>query len=208
MNTSTVESYLADGCGRCDQYQTPSCKVHRWQGELVELRTQLRTMGLDEELKWGSPTYSLPGAGNVLMLSAYKEFACVSFFKGSLLSDPEGRLQSPGPNSQAARLLSFRSVEEARERRGHTLALVEQAIALERTGAKVAFARSPGVVPAELQELLDADPALAAAFAALTPGRQRSHILHVDGAKTAPARRSRAGKCVEKIRAGKGFLDR
>lgn len=208
MNTGTVESYLADGCGRCEQYQTPTCKVHRWQDTLVALRAQVRGTGLAEELKWGSPCYSLEGGGNVLMLTAYKEFACLSFFKGSLLADPEGSLRSPGPNSQAVRLLVFTSPEEVRERAAHTLGMLKQAIELERSGAKVEFARGPGAVPAELQALLDADPSLAAAFATLTPGRQRSHNLHVEGAKTEAARRSRALKCVDKIRAGKGFLDR
>ena len=46
-------------------------------------------------------------------------------------------------------------------------------------------------VPAELTALLAADPSLAAAFAALTPGRQRSHILHIAGAAQ-PATRAMA----------------
>ncbi|MCK6508175.1 YdeI/OmpD-associated family protein, partial [Myxococcota bacterium] len=86
--------------------------------------------------------------------------------------------------------------------------LLAQAVELERAGVKVEFQRGPAAIPAELQALLDADPALRAAFDALTPGRQRSHTLHVDGAKTPAARASRAHKCAEKIRAGKGFLDR
>jgi len=208
MNTGSVESYLAEGCGRCVQYQTPTCKVHRWQDALVELRAVVLETGLDEQLKWGCPCYSLAGAGNVAMVVAFKEYACLSFFKGSLLADPTDQLRTPGPNSQAARLLTFTSAEEVRARRPHTLGLLRQAIELERAGAKVQFSRTPEPVPDELRELLEADPALGAAFDALTPGRQRSHILHVSGAKTVAARTSRAARCAEKIRAGKGFLDR
>ena len=35
MNTGSVESYLTDGCGRCDKYQTPECKVVTWAQPLV-----------------------------------------------------------------------------------------------------------------------------------------------------------------------------
>ncbi len=207
MNTTSVDSYLADGCGRCDLYQTPQCKVHRWPAVLVALRELVLSTGLHEDMKWGSPCYSLDG-GNVAMVSAFKEFACLSFFKGVLLDDPAGLLVAPGPNSQAARLLKFTSIAEVDATRDAALALLGHAIRLEREGVRVAFARAPEPVPEELQAVLDADPDLQVAFAALTPGRQRSHILHVMGAKLPPARRSRAERCADKIRLGKGFLDR
>ena len=60
----------------------------------------------------------------------------------------------------------------------------------------------------ELRNRLDADPALAEAFAALTPGRQREYNFHVSGAKQAKTRESRVERCVPKIMAGKGFRDR
>ncbi len=30
MNTTSVDAYLQDGCGRCEHYKTPQCKVHNW----------------------------------------------------------------------------------------------------------------------------------------------------------------------------------
>lgn len=207
MSPVDVDAYLAEGCGRCDRYQMPTCKVHRWQAELRAFRALVLAAGLREEIKWGCPAYCLDGK-NVLMVTAYNEFACISFFKGALLVDEAGLLEVPGPNSQAARLLKVTSMAELEARRDAAVRFVEQAIALERSGAKVEFVRAPEPVPAELQAALDAEPALAAAFAALTPGRQRSHILHVGGAKQEASRRSRAEKCAEKIRVGKGFLDR
>jgi len=59
-----------------------------------------------------------------------------------------------------------------------------------------------------LAERLEADPELDAAFAALTPGRRRSHILHVGGAKQAETRVRRVDRCVPDIMAGKGFNER
>ena len=55
MNTGSVESYLTDGCGRCDKYQTPECKVVTWAQPLVALRKLLTSTELGEQLKWGSP---------------------------------------------------------------------------------------------------------------------------------------------------------
>ncbi len=62
-----------------------------------------------------------------------------------------------------------------------------------------------GVV--ELQNKLDELPALKKAFAALTPGRQRSYIFHFSAPKQSKTRESRVEKCVPQILAGKGLND-
>jgi len=207
MNTGSVESYLTDGCGRCDKYQTPECKVVTWAQPLVALRKLLTSTELGEQLKWGSPTYTVDGK-NVLMLTCFKDYACISFFQGALLDDPDGRLDKPGPNTQAGRVMKFTSAEQVEAERDQVLAFVTRAIELKRSGARVSFATSPEPMPDELQDALDGDPDLQAAFDALTPGRQRSHILHVGGAKQSATRERRVQKCIPKILAGKGFLDR
>ncbi len=61
---------------------------------------------------------------------------------------------------------------------------------------------------AELQARLAADPDLAAAFAALTPGRRREYNFHIAGAKQATTREARIDRCTPKILAGRGFRDR
>ena len=61
---------------------------------------------------------------------------------------------------------------------------------------------------AELEQRLEQDPELAQAFAALTPGRRRSHILHVSGAKQSDTRARRVERCVPEILAGRGFNER
>lgn len=48
MNNTSVESYLRDGCGRCELFATPQCKVHRWTHELIALREIVRKTGLAE----------------------------------------------------------------------------------------------------------------------------------------------------------------
>ena len=64
------------------------------------------------------------------------------------------------------------------------------------------------VRPDELVRAPDADPALAEAFHRLTPGRQRSHVLHIDGAKTSQTRLRRLEALRPLILAGKSALDR
>lgn len=205
--TTSIDTYLAEGCGRCDDFQTPRCKVHTWAAELAALRAILLATELTEEMKWGSPCYTLDG-GNVAMLGALRDCCSVSFFKGSLLADPEGALEAPGPNSQAARLLRFRSLAEVEARRELLGRYLAEAIALERAGAKVVFERAPEPLPDELLERLDGDAALAEAWDALTPGRRRSYVLHIGGAKQAATRAARVERCAPMILAGRGFHER
>ena len=62
-------------------------------------------------------------------------------------------------------------------------------------------------MPEELQNKLDEIPALKAAFAALTPGRQRRYILYFSAAKQSKTRESRIEKCMHQIFKGKGLND-
>lgn len=201
-----VDLYMLEGCGRCKYYQTPQCKVHSWTEELKELRRILLDSELKEEFKWSQPTYTLAGK-NVVMLTAFKDHAVLSFFKGSLLKDEVQLLQSPGTSSQADRQFRFTDIQSIREVEEHIRAYLEEAIELERQGKKVEFKKQPEPVPAELLQVFDEDPGIRDAFEALTPGRQRGYILHFSQPKNASTRLSRIEKCIPKILAGKGFHD-
>lgn len=207
MNTSSVDSYLSEGCGRCDHYRTPRCKVHRWRGGLAALREVLLAAGLEETVKWGAPCYTL-GGKNVAMLVALRESCGLSFFKGAALPDDEGLLEAPGPNSRHGRYLRFRSEDEVLARLPEAARFVAAAIALEAAGVTIAPLAEPEPLPLELAQRLADDPALQQAFEALTPGRRRSHVLHVSGAKQPETRERRVERCVLAILAGKGFNER
>lgn len=207
MNNTTFDSYLQDGCGRCHLFQSPECKVHQWTDILEGLRELLRDAGLDEQMKWGTPCYMLEGK-NVIMLASLRGCCAVSFLKGAALADTDGALVSPGPNTRFARQLRFTSFEEFLERRQQVVAHIQETIALERAGVEVELADDPEPLPDELAQALAADPELAASFDALTPGRQRSYLLHISGAKQPETRQRRVERCVDKIMAGKGFNER
>ena len=49
---------------------------------------------------------------NVLIISAFKEFCSINFFKGVLLVDPHGVLEKQGENAQQGRIIRFTNVEK------------------------------------------------------------------------------------------------
>lgn len=207
MNNTSVDAYLQDGCGRCERYQTPQCKVHRWTDALVALRALLLETELVEEMKWGSPCYTLDGK-NVVMITSFLDFCALAFWKGVLLADPNSVLEAPGPNSRVIRQFRFTSAARVEANEEAVRGFLKQAIELERSGAKVETGGIPEPMPDELLVVLDGDPEVRAAYDALTPGRQRSYILHVSGSKNEATRAGRAERCVTKILAGKGFNER
>lgn len=207
MLQTDLSAFLQDGCGRCERYQTPACSVRQWLPVVERLLTLLRATPLDVAMKWGSPCFGVPGQ-NVVQLSATLDGATLGFFQGALLRDPPDWLVPPGPRSQAARVARFVSLAEVDAREPTLARLLSEAEALARSGAKVAFAEAPEPVPQELEQALADDPLLRQAFQALTPGRRRSHVIYVSGARQAGARQARVERCRPKILAGKGYLDR
>ncbi len=202
-----VDKYLAIGCMRCPLGNTPRCKVHSWYDVFQALRALVLESGLTEEVKWKVPCYTLNGK-NVLIIAAFKDYCGLNMFKGVLISDPAGILESAGPNSHESMVGRFRSVEQVAQNAAAIREILRQAVELERSGAVVPKRDSADIeLPEELIVAMEADPALASAFFALTPGRQRSHAIHISGAKQSKTRESRVEKCTPKILAGQGFLD-
>ena len=201
-----VDLYLADGCGRCALYATPQCKVIPWQKELAALRAIVLDCGLTEELKWGVPCYTFQD-GNIAIVSAFKAYCSISFFKGALLQDDHGLLVKQGEHSQAARLIKFTHIQEIIAQESILKTYIYEAMEVEKAGLKVAFKKNPEPIPEEFQCKLDENPALKAAFEALTPSRQRGYILYFSQPKQAKSRESRIEKCVLKIMEGKGLND-
>lgn len=69
-------------------------KTTRWQKELKQLRAIALDCLLTEEFKWRVPCYAFQNA-NIVLLGSFKDCCTFSFFKGTLLQDPEGILVSP-----------------------------------------------------------------------------------------------------------------
>ncbi|WP_197687455.1 DUF1801 domain-containing protein [Vibrio sp. qd031] len=208
IKPTSVEQFLESGCGRCELGNTPQCKVNSWQDELSELRSIIRSSGLTEEIKWHCPCYTFDGK-NILMLSALKSAATVSFFKGALINDPEKLLEKPGENSEHARYLKVTSIDSVKSVSDSLKSFIEQAIKISQSGQKIPTkVVSRDDYPVELLALFERDSDYSAAFGALTPGRQRGYLLHFNGAKQSKTRESRILKCRDKVVAGKGWNER
>jgi uncharacterized protein YdeI (YjbR/CyaY-like superfamily) len=183
-------------------------RARAWRDELVALRRIVLDCDLTEELKWRQPCYTVDGK-NVAIISAFTSYCALSFFKGALLSDPDGVLVVPGPNSRSARLVRFTDTDRIAELEPTLRAYLREAVELERAGRRVDFAATRELpLPDELRDRLDASPEVRRAFEALTPGRRREYVMHVSAAKRAATRVSRVDACVPRILAGKGLRDR
>lgn len=202
-----IEEYFTRGCGRCARFDTPDCSTRRWAEGLAALRRLCLEMGLEESVKWGQPCYQHAGR-NIVIFGALKSDFRLSFFNASLLSDPEGILQRRGPQTRSADMVAFTDAAEVAPKVPALQALLREAIGHAAAGRKEAKAPRALEMPDELSAALDADPELAEAFAALTPGRQRSHVLHLLSSANPATRQARIARQRERILAGKGFNER
>jgi uncharacterized protein YdeI (YjbR/CyaY-like superfamily) len=179
MTHPEVDAYLAD--------------LDRWKEALTELRALVLSCGLEEHWKWRQPCYMAKGK-NVLILGSFKDSCVLSFFNGSALQDPHGWLVKPGPHTQHGRFIRFTDALTVRERADELRAYVFEAADLAVRGATGAAegaatpanaAGAAGAVepsghsapPEELTQTFAEDEVYEAAFAALTPGRQRAYLM-------------------------------
>ena len=178
-----------------------------WRAELGALRTILASSGLTEELKWGHPCYTLDGK-NVALIHGFKEYCAILFNKGALLKDPKGLLVQQTSNVQSARHLRFTSLDQVTKLEKTIKAYLREAIAVERAGLKVQKKKTEDYeVAPEFERELAGNPDLRAAFAALTPGRQRGYLLHFAQAKLSSTRAARVEKHGPRILEGLGLDD-
>jgi uncharacterized protein YdeI (YjbR/CyaY-like superfamily) len=182
-------------------------KSTKWQKEFKKLRTIILRCELTEEFKWGWPCYSLNGR-NIVLMHGFKEYCALLFFKGALLMDAKGILIQQTENVQAARQIRFTNIGQIAKMAGTLKAYIDQAVEVEKAGLKVNFKKTKAFnIPEEFQNKLNGIPAVKNAFNELTPGRQRSYLLHFSAPKQSKTREARIEKCVPRILSGKGLMD-
>ncbi len=182
-------------------------RAESWEQEFAALRKIVLDCGLDEELKWGQPCYSL-GKANVVLIHGFKDYCALLFFKGALLKDPDGILVQQTENVQSARQIRFTGAAEIARMENLLKDYIQQAIEVEKAGLKAEFKKTAEFeMPEEFKAKLDNMPDLKAAFEGLTPGRQRAYLLHFSGAKQSKTREARVEKHIARILEGKGLDD-
>ncbi len=202
-----LADYFTKGCGRCERFDTPECSALRWATGLAALRRICLEAGLDETLRWGHPCYRHAGR-NIALIGALRGDFRLSLFEAALLGDPETLLEPAGPNSPQPSLIRFASAADVARHEPALRALLAESMAHAEAGRRAPKAARDLDLPDELTDALDADPDLAEAFHALTPGRQRSYVIALASAKTAATRSARILRLRDKILAGKGATER
>ena len=182
-------------------------KAKTWREEFEALRNIALSSGLTEELKWGQACYTLEEA-NVFLIHGFKTYCALLFMKGALLKDDGGLLVQQTENVQSARQIRFSNLGEIKQLEPRLKAIIKEAIALEKSGAKVTFKTTAEFkVPEEFQAKLDKNAKLKKAFSALTPGRQKGYLLFFASARQATTREARVAKAIPNILKGKGLDD-
>jgi uncharacterized protein YdeI (YjbR/CyaY-like superfamily) len=179
----------------------------RWKAEIGAMRRVLSGFAMQEECKWGKPTYTVDGK-NIVIMQGFKEYFALGFFQGALLKDPKRLLMQLG-QVQAARVMKFTSAKEVTAKAATIKAYVREAIAVENQGLRVEKKETSDYpVPEELTQRLRKDSRFKRAFEALTPGRQRGYLYHFAAAKQSATRVARIEKAMPAIFEGRGFLER
>ena len=202
-----VEDFFSKGCGRCDRFGTAACSARKWQPGLERLREICRSAGLIETVKWGHPCYMRAGR-NIVLIGALQGDFRLNFFNAALMKDPDGLLERQGPNTRHPDSIRFTASEQVDDRAASIRAYLQEAMAYADAGTLPPKEAQALELPDELVDAMDADPELAEGFHRLTPGRQRSYVIHLSSAKTAATRVARITQARPNILAGKGANER
>ena len=180
-------------------------KAQTWRAAIEKLRMVVLDCGLGEELKWGCPCYTFQNK-NIVLIHVFKEYCALLFFKGALLSDPDGMLIRQTTNTQATRQIRFTNASDINNIENTLKAYVYEAIEVEKAGLKVELKKTADfTVAEEFKNKLDKSPALKKAFYQLTPGKQRAYLLYFSAPKQSKTRQSRVEKCTQQILRGEAL---
>lgn len=162
---------------------------------------------LQKTIKWASEVYTYNGK-NVVSYGGFNHFFSIWFYNGVFLKDPYKVLITASEGkTKSLRQWRFTSGAEIDEEK--ILAYVFEAIEVEKKGLKIQ-PEKPALLPTPqlLEEALQADKNLKAAFEHLTPGRQKEYILYLNEAKQEATRHKRLEKIKPMILQGTGLNDK
>ncbi|MEM7187106.1 MAG: YdeI/OmpD-associated family protein [Bacteroidota bacterium] len=191
--TEKVDAYIA--------------KHGQWSTQLEQLRSVFQQKELLEEIKWGSPTYTLNGK-LVAGIAAFKNHYAIWFHQGVFLKDTSQKLVNAQEGTTRA-LRQWRFEKDDTIENDLVLSYLREAIENCLAGKEIKPQRKTGVsIPPYLQNTLDENAAFKTAFEKLTPGKQREYAAHIAEAKRDATKQSRLQKIVPMVIEGKGLHDK
>ena len=191
--TKTVEEYMQ--------------KHSEWSHILDPLRALLLDSELSETVKWGAPVYTLSDR-NVVGLGAFKSYAGLWFFDGSLLTDADQVLvNAQQGRTRGMRQWRFQAEDDVNVTQVRSY--ITQAMANAKTGKHIVRkAKGAKKIPRILADALDQNKHLATAFDEFTAGKQREFSEYITMAKKVVTRENRLAKITPMILRGEGLNDR
>ena len=182
-------------------------KHERWSKELGTLRGVFQKTELTEEVKWGTPHYTLNGK-LVAGMAAFKNHYAIWFHHGSFLKDTHKKLVN-AQEGKTKGLRQWRFESNDTIETDIVADYVQEAIENSLAGKEIKPERKKGVsIPPELQAKLDKDAKLLDAFSKLTPGKQREYAGYIAEAKREATKMSRLEKSIPMIVQGVGLHDK
>lgn len=148
-----------------------------------------------------TPCY-LHAGRNIAILGALRGDFRLTFFNAALMKDPAGVLERQGAQTRHPDMIRFTDNAQVSALAATLRAYLQEAMGYAEAGIK------PPREPAAIELTPELADALAAAFHALTPGRQRSYVVNLSSAKKSETRLARIAAYRERILAGKGALER
>ncbi|MEZ4779104.1 MAG: DUF1801 domain-containing protein [Flavobacteriaceae bacterium] len=182
-------------------------KHSQWSTQLEVLRNLFQQTELVEEVKWGSPTYTLNGK-LVAGFTGFKNHYALWFHQGVFLKDTQKKLvNAQEGKTKALRQWRFEKGDAIPE--ALVLQYIQESIENCMAGKEVKVERKQGVTLTPfLKDALTKDATLQAAFQKLTPGKQREYAEHIGTAKQEQTNISRLEKATPLILEGKGLHDK
>jgi len=177
-----------------------------WKNELNALRDILTQTELVEELKWGTPHYTI-NKKIVVGIAGFKAYFGLWFHQGVFLKDEHNvLLNAQEGTTRGLRQWRFNAMDDIDAKL--IVAYVEEAIENQKAGKEIKPQKKQLVIPDELKEALARDAELSLKFDALTPGKKKEYAEHIGSAKQEKTRLSRLEKSVPLIMAGVGLHDK
>ncbi|MBT8261206.1 MAG: YdeI/OmpD-associated family protein [Bacteroidia bacterium] len=182
-------------------------KHNRWSRQLEQLREVFQRTELLEEVKWGSPTYTLNGK-LVAGFAAFKNHYAIWFHQGVFLKDTDKKLiNAQEGKTKALRQWKFEAGDIIDQ--DIILKYIQEAIENSLAPKEIKPERKTALmVPEFLQKALNTDSKFKQSFDGLTPGKKREYAEYIDSAKREVTKLSRLEKITPMILEGKGLNDK
>ena len=182
-------------------------EMEPWVDEVMLLRELALSVGMEETIKWGGPAYTINGK-NVVGIAGFKNYACLWFYQGSFLSDPDKVLiNAQEGRTKGLRQWRFTSMKEIKPAK--VKKYMKEAVKNTKEGKKITpQKKAPLVIPELYQNAFKKNKGLKSAFEKFPPSHQREFVEYITEAKTEETRKRRLEKTIPMILAGKGYNDK